>query len=153
PRRGGSAHQLEVASETLGLIVQQRLDRADVQDRQRFPSLSQYLRDDREERCFSFSPSGRREDNEVGPAQEGVDGRRLYFSYFSSHSRLTRSGDEQSCKNSRCTLFPTSTSRWWSKAESRSCTARGLSKRASVLKSTCSRWAKGSSRWMPCGPS
>ncbi len=38
-------------------------------------------------------------------------------------------------------------------AASRIWTARGLSNRASVVKSTCSRWASGASRWTPCGPS
>ncbi|MOA12291.1 hypothetical protein D3C78_1322720 [compost metagenome] len=51
------------------------------------------------------------------------------------------------------TLQPTFCSSATSKPFRRICTARGLSKRASVVKSTARRWARGARRCTPIGPS
>ena len=72
-------HQPQVLVEALLLIVQQRLDRADVQDRDARPGFFEHLGDDREKRRLGFAASRGCQNDEVGTAQIRFDGQRLHF--------------------------------------------------------------------------
>ena len=67
-----------VAPQPLLLVVEQRLDRADVKDRQPAPRPSQGLRDQREEGRLGLAPGGRGQDQQVGALQGRVDGQLLH---------------------------------------------------------------------------
>ena len=57
PKRGTTAQKFAVPLKTNIKIIQQRLDRADVQDAQPCPSFRQYPRQCRKEGCLGFSAS------------------------------------------------------------------------------------------------
>jgi hypothetical protein len=73
---------LEVASEPVFLIVEEGLDRADVEDRQSLPRLREHLRDDGKEYRFRLPAGSRRKDYEVGSIEVGGYGQSLDGSQF-----------------------------------------------------------------------
>ena len=77
-----SADELKVAIKPAFLVVQERLDRADVKDRQPGPRFRQHLRKHREECGLGLPSRSRGQDDEVRTAEVGADGQSLDGSQF-----------------------------------------------------------------------
>ena len=67
---GPPADQAVVALQPRLLVVQQRLERADVEDGQPVPGLGQGLGEQREEGRLGLAAGGRGQDEQVGPVQD-----------------------------------------------------------------------------------
>jgi len=83
PERRSPTDQPQVLVEPLLLVVQQCLDRADVEDRDARPCLFEHLRDHGEECRLGFSSRCGREDHQVRAGLKGLDRQRLNLSQLS----------------------------------------------------------------------
>ena len=74
PHAYPEAHELVVPAQPVFLVVEERLDRAHVQDRDRCTLLGQGPRNEREESGLRLSPGRRGEDDAVCAVQRRLDG-------------------------------------------------------------------------------
>ena len=82
PTGGSSSDQGKVFLKPLLLVVQQRPNWTDVEDREAIPALGEHLRNDREEGRLGFATRRGCENDEVSSREEGINRQRLHFSQF-----------------------------------------------------------------------
>src|SRR5262249_56157712 len=77
PQRRSASHQRTVPLQPNVYVVEQRLDRTDIQDTESAPPCGQYAREDREERRFRFPSSSRSENDQMFSGKNRRDDRIL----------------------------------------------------------------------------
>lgn len=82
PKCNFTANEIEILGETTLLIVEQRSNRTDVQDRDAAPRLLKHPGDHRKKCRFSLASSRWSKHDKVGLVEKGVDRQRLHFAQF-----------------------------------------------------------------------